>query len=425
MREHESALRRSIVGVIRWPVWSLPAFLRTYVLSVIVLWATAVVIALREFRLDAGHLALAGLLLGCGAASIEVARRFGEPVGVVWKDMQGVWTLPITLLLPPQYALLAPVPIHILSQLRVHRSLVHRVVFSMAAVGLPSGLVSWAFHELAGAAPIRGSAAQAGTWLLVGVAAGAVRAFVNLFLVAVAVKASDPEARWRALLASREGSTLEAVQISAGVTIAGLCLVSPWLILLALPAMLFLLGRNAMSMQLKAVAHTDHKTGVLSAAGWEREAKVAIARAHRAQTPLAVLMLDLDEFKRVNDTQGHLGGDAVLRLVAEELRAHLRPDDLIGRFGGDEFAVLLPATEPDDAYDVAERLRKHIADTVVVPTNTGTLQVTVSVGLVTLPKPRFDVTDLLTAADHALYRSKQTGRNRTSRLAIGPDDPTP
>ena len=116
-----------------------------------------------------------------------------------------------------------------------------------------------------------------------------------------------------------------------------------------------------MHAQLLAQSRIDTKTGLLNASTWEREAAVEIARAVRTGSPLALALVDIDHFKVVNDTYGHLVGDKALRAVTDALRSQLRGYDLAGRFGGEEFVVLLPQAREMDAINVAERLRAHIA----------------------------------------------------------------
>jgi diguanylate cyclase (GGDEF)-like protein len=159
----------------------------------------------------------------------------------------------------------------------------------------------------------------------------------------------------------------------------------------------------------------DSKTGLLNAATWEREAATQVARAARTRTPLAVALVDIDHFKTVNDTYGHLVGDRALREIGDAFKLLLRDYDLVGRFGGEEFVLLLPQTRGHDAYRIAERIRTYIADAPIrAPTEPGAdpVRVTVSIGVAALDSYRRDLTELLAAADGALYRAKQAGRNQ-------------
>jgi diguanylate cyclase (GGDEF)-like protein len=175
--------------------------------------------------------------------------------------------------------------------------------------------------------------------------------------------------------------------------------------------------RFMMHADLLAQSRVDTKTGLLNASTWEREASVEIARAVRTGSPLAVALVDIDHFKLVNDTYGHLVGDKALRAVTDALRNQLRVYDLAGRFGGEEFAILLPNAREVDALTVAERLRHHIA-TMTVPVNDNDesgpfVKVTISVGVAALDGVSRELTDMLAAADSALYYAKENGRNRT------------
>ena len=139
-------------------------------------------------------------------------------------------------------------------------------------------------------------------------------------------------------------------------------------------------------------------------------------RAIRGRTPLSLLLLDVDEFKRYNDTYGHQAGDRCLQAVAGALRAIVhRAGDLPARFGGEEFAVVLPETPAEGARAVAESIRGAIAD-LAMPHAASTIagHVTVSIGVATLlPTPEATPADLLASCDRALYRAKQAGRNRS------------
>ena len=137
-----------------------------------------------------------------------------------------------------------------------------------------------------------------------------------------------------------------------------------------------------------------------------------LARTERFGGTLSVLMLDVDHFKKVNDTYGHKVGDLLLQKLAETCRATLREIDVTARLGGEEFAVLLPNTDHTAAMDVAERLRHALADT-KVPLEQGLPpRFTASIGVATLVDAATNIDTLLNEADHALYEAKRQGRNR-------------
>jgi diguanylate cyclase (GGDEF)-like protein len=198
---------------------------------------------------------------------------------------------------------------------------------------------------------------------------------------------------------------------------------SPFMALGALP-LVALLHRSFRHAQLVDASRIDAKTGLLNAGTWLREARLETARAVRTRAPLAVAIADIDHFKNVNDTFGHLAGDAVLAALASALNALLRDGDLTGRFGGEEFCILLPGTDAAEARQITERLREKISR-IVTPVSGATsgdppLQVTISIGVAALGSSRRDLDELLAAADHALYQAKEAGRNRVCVLAASP-----
>ncbi|QXJ21044.1 GGDEF domain-containing protein [Actinomadura graeca] len=360
-------------------------------------------------------------LVACGAVCIEATRRLGMPAGVA-RDLLSAWWLPVALLLPPVYALLMPVPLQALLQFRVRRTLVYRRVLTASALGVAGACTSMVFH-LVVSEPLAGPP----IWLVdaypgipAAVGCAALFAVVNSALVAVAAHADNPEGRWRDVLWTRESLLLDVVELCVGILVAITSALTLGLLLLALPPVM-LLQRSLMHQQLQAAARTDSKTGLLNAATWQREAGTELSRAQRTHDPLALLLIDIDHFKRVNDTHGHLVGDQVLIGVASTLCHQLRDYDVVGRFGGEEFVVLLPGTDTVEACRVAERLRGRVRR-LAVPAEEGTVAVTVSVGVSLLRTHGEDLIELLASADLALYRAKSSGRDRVCLPALdGPE----
>ena len=140
-------------------------------------------------------------------------------------------------------------------------------------------------------------------------------------------------------------------------------------------------------------------------------AEKELSRALRHERPLVLAILDLDHFKPINDRYGHIAGDAVLRQFSEILRAHVRADDIAARIGGEEFAVLLPETGPEEGLRFAERLRAAVADAAFSPGGESR-RITVSIGLAATGPERYTRSVLMREADAALYRAKDGGRNR-------------
>jgi diguanylate cyclase (GGDEF)-like protein len=377
--------------------------------------AMGVSAAMTEFRWH--DLLIFAALMACGAVCIEATRRLGMPAGVS-RDLLSAWWLPVALLLPPVYALLAPLPLQVLLQLRVRATVVYRRVASSAAIGLSACAASLVFH---GALPAgAGFALGSREAILLAVGCAALFTVLNTALIAIAAHTADPDTQWREVLWNRESLILDVVELCLGVLVTIACGLSPGLLLLALPPVV-LLQRSLLHAQLQAAARTDAKTGLLNAAAWQREADTEIVRARRTGETLALLIVDIDHFKRVNDTYGHLVGDQVLGVVAATLRSQVREYDVIGRFGGEEFVVLLPHADVTEARRVAERLRRRIGR-MAVPVDDVMISVTISAGVAVLSMHGDDLLDLLAAADLALYRAKELGRDRIC-LPAGPPRP--
>jgi len=403
-----------------WPLLTMPLPLIGYVLSVIAGYLGLAGWELGQAPPGAGSLELFVALMACGMLCIEATRRLGQPSGVQ-RGLLSAWWLPVALLLPPVYALAAPVVLGSLFYLRVRRGPVYWQVFSSAAVGLAGAVTSIFFRRLVPAL-VQGEAAGwlaypgSHAWFMrpqqAAVALGCAVAFsvVNMCLVAVGAWLVQPGGQFRDMLWDRERMLLGVTETCVGILVTVACALSPVLLCVALPPVV-LLQRSLMHQQLQAAARTDAKTGLLNAITWQREADTEIARARRRGEPVSVLLADVDHFKRVNDTHGHLIGDDVLRCLASELRRQVRETDIVGRFGGEEFVVLLPKTGAEEACGIAERLRRG-AGVVQVLAADATVGVTISIGVAALGRHGDDLFELLAAADLALYRAKDTGRDR-------------
>jgi diguanylate cyclase (GGDEF)-like protein len=173
------------------------------------------------------------------------------------------------------------------------------------------------------------------------------------------------------------------------------------------------LGRMAMhELELRQVANTDVLTGILSRRAFKEDAGKFIALSRRHRTSVSCVTFDIDHFKRVNDTYGHSAGDKVLQEVTRACRSQLRESDLIGRLGGEEFAVLLPDADLRQARDAAEKLRLVVRG-LDFPGSRPPITVSASFGIAAFDPDRDDIDSLLVKADEALYEAKRNGRNRS------------
>jgi len=168
----------------------------------------------------------------------------------------------------------------------------------------------------------------------------------------------------------------------------------------------------------KALSLSDELTGLFNRRGFDYRLRMEMNRAKREQTPICIIMLDIDNFKEYNDLHGHLQGDTALQSAARVIKQTLkRPADFSARWGGEEFTVLLPDTDMHGASGVAERIRSGIENCSIFCINGDTANITVSIGLnIYLPENDVSVRDFIAGADKALYAAKTSGKNRICRF---------
>jgi diguanylate cyclase (GGDEF)-like protein len=421
--------------VTRWAVWTLPLPVLAVILAVELLAVGTLVTAVPHeiALLPANWAVITGVLVAAGIlsteASLGVERMRHRSDETPHIDLSSVWTFAAAALLPGAVAGLVVIGIYGHLYMRVWRGGIppHRTIFSTATVVLAvqaasavTGLVERdsLFQSLPGLATV--------------VLALLAYAAVNMVLVVAVIVLSGPNrdlATFLHLLTRSDEAVLEFATLSMGALAAGaMGALGPAYAVLVLPP-LIVLHRTVLVRQLEEAASVDGKTGLLNAAAWHVRAVRALRRAERTGGHAGLLVLDLDHFKMVNDQYGHLVGDHVLAAIAEAVRDEVRDDDLVGRFGGEEFVVLLPSVDAPsgDAEDgrvaavaVAERIRRRVAEVRVdVPDSGGAVvdNLTVSIGGASFPADGTDLGQLLEVADTAMYAAKRAGRN-TVRMGL-------
>ena len=413
--------RERLLNVRAWPIWALQRSLIIFIVTVVLAAAAAITVSAASLSVRTHDLVVFGLLLACNAATVELTRRASEPEGTV-KDVYAIWELPVVVLLPPLYALLMPVVRFALLQWRVRRGSVYRRVFSAAAIGIAYGSASLVFRSLAHLAlgPSPTPERNTSVWIVAVAACTVVQWVVNQAVILTAIKMSARETGVRKLLFGGESLHNDVTELCVAMLATLAIAMSLLTLVIALP-LVTLLQRSVRHARLLRDSRTDSKTELLNAATWEREATAEVARAVRTRTPLAVAMLDIDRFKAVNDTYGHLLGDQVIKEIAHALNTLLRDYDLAGRFGGEEFSLLLPQTRAVDALRIAERIRSAISGLcIIAPGASGgeRVHVTVSIGVAALDSgSQREYAELLAAADAALYRAKGCGRDQVQMIS--------
>ncbi|MBB4687479.1 sensor domain-containing diguanylate cyclase [Amycolatopsis jiangsuensis] len=405
---------RDLIAAVRgWTLWTRPGPWVAVTLSSMAVAVALSVTSAFLVPVTMAELGLFGLLAGLAVAQTEVTRRIERQRRMLSHGphitVTSVWLLPAALLMPPQLMAALGVVIYLYLAFRSWNGIQpgegHRVAANattMILSGFGASLAAFCVGEQ-GVSTI---VAAAFGYFLVNTA------LTGLGLYLAAPKSATPSL----CLGSMDDNVLEAAILCVGGLLTMVLTEQPVLsALVILP--LYVLQRSVLIKRLEELATTDQKTQLLNATTWQEGAQREVSRAEREQGTFGALMIDLDHFKHINDTYGHLAGDDVLKAVAAVVRQETRAHDLVGRFGGEEFVALLPATSKEDAVVTADRIRQRISELVIqTHTNEGEAvsieRRTASIGVAAFPFDGSNIEDVMAAADAAVYVAKDSGRNR-------------
>jgi diguanylate cyclase (GGDEF)-like protein len=423
--EETSILQR--VSIRNWELWKRPKQWIAFTLAteaIVLALSVAAFILVPVTGADVRtvvFLGVLGLVHAEVTRKIELMRRTLSVTPHI--NMTSVWLLPAALLLPAPLVVLLGVVlyVHLAFRRPSRRVAPHRTVTNLATATMASFAAVFAVHLVAGS--VITSATNVNLASLAVLTAVAGHFVVGAVITVIALYFAAPEkATARTLLGSYEDNALELATLCLGGLML-LVLVNAPLLALMIYLPMFVLQRSVLAKQLEELASKDQKTGLLNAVAWHENGQGEVSRASRTNGAFSVLMIDLDFFKKINDTYGHLAGDDMLIALAHLLKRETRTHDLVGRFGGEEFVVLLAGSPESDALVAAERLRGLIA-AMVVPsrTNDGT-PVTIadrsaSIGVASYPTAGSTLDEVLGAADVAVYAAKRSGRNRVVGSAM-------
>jgi diguanylate cyclase (GGDEF)-like protein len=403
----------------RWKLWGERKIVIGYALAVDTAAVALAAVVIAAMPVDSGDLYRAGLL-AAGAVvhreavrHIESLRERAAGHGLL-TNLSSMWIFAavLSVALPLVFAIIALIYLHSWyrgSAARLYRKLLSgasMVLASTAAVALLQLLQPTGYPIILHGPP--------GLVVLLG--AAGVYWLVNTVVVVGAVMLSDPLQPARQAWGDPSEQLVVAASLGLAVALAVMLAFQPWLIVFPVIAVVPL-HRALLLPHFQQAARTDGKTGLLTVGFWRDEAGRELERARRLAEPLGVLMLDLDHFKSFNDRMGHLVGDQLLRAVADELRSETRPYDLVGRFGGEEFVILLPGVGTAQVEHIADRIRERISRLRVLvdgpherPTTVD--GISVSIGAAVRPDDGDDIDHLVLAADGALLAAKAAGRDR-------------
>jgi diguanylate cyclase (GGDEF)-like protein/putative nucleotidyltransferase with HDIG domain len=320
-----------------------------------------------------------------------------------------VFVIPAALLLPPPLLVLLTVGMHVPEWLKQRYpwyiqsfNICNYTLSILAAWG--AGRLVLDAHDVFSDPDLR--------WAVAGLAVCAVAVAANHVILAPMITLARGHSVRESGVFALESLSIDFVLSTLGLAIAAFWDSNPWLIPFAI-APVFFVHRSLSVPKLQDEARVDPKTGLYNARHFSTVLDEELARAKRLGRPLSLIMCDLDLLREINNTHGHLAGDEVLRGISRVFRRELRHYDIPCRFGGEEFALLLPETPPEEAFEIAERVRRAVAaEGFDVPTSTEEIYATVSMGVAAYPRDADEVTKLVHHADVAVYRAKLQGRNR-------------
>jgi diguanylate cyclase (GGDEF)-like protein len=350
---------------------------------------------------DVSWAVFAGLLAGGALAQLFATHTAGNQVfhtGLAF-------SVAAALLLPPELVVVVCALQHVPEWLR-QRYPWFIQGFNIANVVL-SGLAAWSVRAAFARDGVHVTASAEEAGVIAACVAAMTLVLVNHALLARMLRLARGHKVSASGLFTLDALIQDGVVAAVGVGLA-FALLHSWALAVVVALPLVLIQRALALPSLREQALSDHKTGLLNSRGIDQPARAEFARAQRLRQPLSVLLCDIDDLPGINNRLGHLQGDAALAVVASAFRAELRAYDLCARFGGDEFLVVLPDTDEDEAVLVAQRIQGWLA-TNPLPTSEGILAVGVSIGVGSLQDGEPELGTMLGRADAAMYAEKRAG----------------
>jgi diguanylate cyclase (GGDEF)-like protein/putative nucleotidyltransferase with HDIG domain len=390
----------------------LPRNARLYFL--LVAGATAAATLPFMARLQDTHHWVAFFILGTAAATAQLF-RVQTPRDQAYHTAI-VFVIAAAFLLPPELVALMGIVQHIPEWLKI-RYRWYLQTFNICMYVLASMAVWFLAHQIMGWGAISDHTLRVA---VAGLVCSVVFVAINHTVLALMLHFARGHTLRETGLFEVEHFSTDLVLAALGVATFAFWQINPWLIPFAI-APLVLVHRSLAVPQLQAEARVDPKTGLFNARHFAAALAEEIQRAQRFERPMSLIMADLDLLRDINNSYGHLAGDAVLKGIADVFRAQLRHYDVPARFGGEEFSILLPETPPEQAMEIAERIRRAVAQrTFDVETSSEPIRATVSIGVAGYPKDGTDANELIHQADLAVYRAKLQGRNRVLNASSEP-----